>query len=94
MDEVFADGVVVLGAFSSGRSEDNTSFVTPACGCCGKSSVVLVPTDRLLRWRAGQHVQHAFPELSEVVRELLMSGTHPECWDAMFADWEPFEDLE
>ena len=29
MDEVFAAGVVVLGAFSSGRSEDNTSFVTP-----------------------------------------------------------------
>jgi len=88
VDEVFADGVIVLGTFSSGRSDDNTSFVTPVCGRCDKSSVVLVPTDRFKSWQSGQHVQNAFPELSEVVRELLMSGTHPECWEAMFADWE------
>jgi len=88
MDESSVDGVIVLGDFSSGRPEDNTSFVTPACGRCDKSSVVLVPTDRFKSWQSGQHVQNAFPELSEVVRELLMSGTHPECWEAMFADWE------
>jgi hypothetical protein len=88
VDEVSVDGVVVLGDFSSGRSEDNTSFVTSLCGYCDKSSVVLLPTDRFKSWRAGQHVQHAFPELSEVVRELLMSGTHPECWDLMFADFD------
>jgi hypothetical protein len=82
MDESSVDGVIVLGDFSSGRPEDNTLFVTPLCGYCDKSSVVLVPTDRF------KSVQHAFPELSEVVRELLMSGTHPECWEAMFADWE------
>jgi len=88
MDESSVDGVFVLGTFSSGRSDDNTSFVTPVCGRCDKSSVVLVPTDRFKSWQSGQHVQNAFPELSEVVRELLMSGTHPECWEAMFADWE------
>ena len=88
MDEVFADGVVVLGAFSSGRSEDNTSFVTPVCGRCGKSSMVLLPTDRFESWQSGQFVQDVFPELVIGARELLVSGTHPECWGAMFADFD------
>lgn len=31
----------------------------------------------------GALVQDAFPNLTPEQRELLITGTHPECWDAM-----------
>ena len=31
-------------------------------------------------------IQHAFPEMPMETRELLISGTHPECWDSLYKD--------
>ena len=31
-------------------------------------------------------VAEAFPHLTLAQREILITGTHPECWDALFAD--------
>jgi hypothetical protein len=36
--------------------------------------------------RDGWFVQDAFPFLSAGEREMLITGTHPECWDAMMGD--------
>jgi len=33
-----------------------------------------------------------FPELIPDQRELLISGTHPACWDVMFAEVEDEEE--
>jgi hypothetical protein len=40
----------------------------------------------------GELIQYAFPTLSAGMREQIISGTHPDCWDAMFADDESEED--
>lgn len=36
------------------------------------------------RFKLGEHVQNIFPQRSNDERELLITGTHPECWDTMF----------
>lgn len=55
---------------------------TPNCIRCGESSAVRVPAEAYRRWVAGQPIQVAMPEMSIDAREMLISGTHPECWDA------------
>lgn len=61
---------------------------TPACFHCGETSLVEVPTDGFHAWQSGTLIQRAFPEMPADTRELLISGTHPACWDAMFAEEE------
>jgi hypothetical protein len=39
-----------------------------------------VDGDRYREWQRGTYVQRAFPEMPDDRRELLVSGTHPECW--------------
>jgi hypothetical protein len=53
---------------------------TPRCCVCNKSSVIKVDGDRYREWQRGTYVQTAFPEMRDDDRELLVSGTHPECW--------------
>ena len=57
---------------------------TKPCMQCGNSSELTVPAEGLAEWTAGAFVQHAFPTLSADEREMLISGTHPTCWDQMF----------
>jgi len=38
------------------------------------------------RWREGENIQHAFPDMSAGDREVLISGTHPACWDKLFGE--------
>jgi hypothetical protein len=57
---------------------------TPECMMCGRSAVLEVPLDGLRLWDAGVLVQDAFPELDQAQRELLMTGTHDHCWQAMW----------
>lgn len=61
-------------------------YVTPDCPVCGESSFVAVKEDALKAWQNGMYVQDAFPDFDADKRELLMTGTHPECWDSMFAE--------
>jgi len=36
------------------------------------------------RWQAGENIQSAFPDMSVNDREILITGTHPACWDKLF----------
>jgi hypothetical protein len=65
-----------------------TTVTTRACSLCGGRSRVVVPTDDLESWRSGTLIQNAFPYFTPAERELLMTGTHSECWDAFFGDEE------
>jgi hypothetical protein len=58
------------------------------CIVCGKSSLVEVDADGLRMWQGGAHIQRAFPQLAAEQRELLMTGTHPACWDRMVPEDE------
>ena len=70
----------VFGPSEFGRA----SFRTRQCIHCGASTIVLLDVAKVDRWRAGEYVQSVWPEMSASARELLMTGTHPACWDAMF----------
>lgn len=67
------------------------TFTTKACIGCGEiTTLVLDGIDQiaLQDWAAGMFVQQAFCHWTKDQRELLISGTHSECWDAMFGDEE------
>ncbi|MCI2422475.1 hypothetical protein MOQ72_34115 [Saccharopolyspora sp. K220] len=57
---------------------------TRPCFVCQNSSTVDVDVDGFIRWQSGALVQDAFPDMAPQQRELLMTGTHPECWKAAF----------
>ena len=59
------------------------NVVTRPCMMCGKTSEMVLDFDKVTRWQRGEFVQDVFPELSAAERELLISGTHGPCWDAM-----------
>lgn len=61
---------------------------TPRCSECHRTSVVELPLLGYEAWAAGAFVQDAFPGMPREEREMLITGTHPACWDAIFADLE------
>jgi hypothetical protein len=69
-----------------------TTYTTPPCMHCGKISTFAVESTALYRWQTmGAMIQDAFPDMSAAKREHLKTGTHPECWNAMFGT-EEYED--
>ena len=65
-----------------------TSILCPKCSVCGNQSILDVVHEDYDKWAAGAFVQDAFPYLSADQRELLITGTHPECWDQLFGSDE------
>lgn len=65
---------------------------TPACIMCKERSYV---TLSMREYRALQdhHIQDALPTRDADFRELVLSGTHSECWDKLFEEPED-EDQE
>jgi hypothetical protein len=57
---------------------------TPVCPYCGDWGTIEVDPVAYARWRDGESIQLAMPELSAALREQLMSGIHRVCWDTMF----------
>lgn len=58
-------------------------YITPPCMLCKRTSTLVVDEAKLSAWQSGQLIQHAFPDLHADVREMIKTGTHPECWDAL-----------
>jgi hypothetical protein len=68
---------------------------TGTCELCGEDSSVQVPDEikykvqaYLLDRSAFGFIQDEFPMLSASQRELMITGTHDECWQRIFADDE------
>jgi hypothetical protein len=61
-------------------------YKTRPCVMCGKSSTVDADRAAIDRWKGGAYIQQAFPDWSADQRELLVSGTHPECWDTLMGE--------
>ncbi len=93
---VFADGT--SEAFTSYDllvldTEDAPPFtIEQECFACRKVVALEVSPTGLARWKGGEHIQKALPELSAGERELLISGTCEPCFDAFTAD--PDEELD
>lgn len=60
------------------------------CPVCGLRGEVQLTDREFTRWRDGAPLDSAVPRLSDDERELLITGTHGDCWDKMFQD----EDVE
>lgn len=61
---------------------------TRKCLVCGLSGNVVVPDAEYRAWQDGKLIQDAIPSLPKELREQLISGTHPECWERMFSSKE------
>jgi hypothetical protein len=59
---------------------------TNACIYCGKSSLVQMTRVDYMWFNSGLMAQEALPKWTADQRELLISGTHPECWAHMFSE--------
>lgn len=62
------------------------NYKTRPCEVCRKTTTMVLDEIQVLAWQGGMLVQEAFPELSPDLRELLISGTHPACWDELWGD--------
>ena len=58
----------------------------PRCYVCGKNGQVEMTEEQyaLLIDPNRPHIQILFPTWSPGQREMLISGTHDECWNSMF----------
>ena len=61
---------------------------TPTCSICKKTDFVEVSADGYVARKKGALIQEAFPELDKALREQILSGTHPKCWESMVAGLE------
>jgi len=72
---------------------NQVTIVTRPCVHCGKSgSIYPVWHQDYDRYMNGAKVQDAFPTLSPALREQIITGTHPACWDEIFGDEDEDED--
>lgn len=67
---------------------DSIVVTTPQCMVCGKTSTRLLDLEKFHRYERGAKVQDVWPEMPADERELLMTGTHGECWEKLFGGME------
>jgi hypothetical protein len=72
--------------------ENDYACIGVDCTCCGEKYLFGTSLSGFTAWREGELIQKALPELPAPLREMLISGTCPECWDAMFKDCDDDED--
>lgn len=56
------------------------------CPVCRSQTMIEVEADKFRRWQQGELIQKVWPDMAVEDREMLISGTHPECWVSLFAD--------
>ena len=56
-------------------------FFTKRCVWCHENGIVQVDETELYAYLRGNPAQKAFKSLTTGLREQIISGTHPECWD-------------
>jgi hypothetical protein len=60
---------------------------TNSCLYCGTENVIKIDQEDYIKWKVQKtYIQEVFPWLDKEQRELLISGTHPQCWDEVFPD--------
>ena len=70
------------------RANTVTVITAPCIMCHETTSLPNMPLGHIRALIEGGFVQSVFPKMSADQRELLISGTHPKCWDEIFADME------
>jgi len=65
---------------------------TIPCVGCGTTATFTMTEEQFNRFESDEHVQNIFPDWSAEDRELLVSGTCPDCWDEMYGEDEDGDD--
>lgn len=61
------------------------------CIHCEDETFFMMTKEQYNKWQIrGMFVQDVFPHLSSEIREWMISGTHPHCWNEIF----PEEDFD
>lgn len=63
-----------------------TVYATRRCPVCFKTGSIMVNEDELFSYLRGNYVRDAFKSLTVPLREQIISGVHPECWESMFGE--------
>lgn len=85
----------MLNPYSDLMSDTLITVTTRRCFHCGCEGEVTVTQASLAAYNSGEYAQVAFPYLDKAEREQIISGTHPKCWEEMFAfDEDASEDDE
>ena len=71
-----------------GSITDTVDVTTKECMMCGETSTVKMLSHHYLEWQNGGLIDRVCPEMPKETREMLISGTHPECGDKMFQEDE------
>jgi len=61
-----------------------TVYATRKCPVCLKTGTIMVDEKELLTYLRGEYAQDAFKSLTIPLREQIISGVHPKCWDEMW----------
>ena len=61
-----------------------TLYATRRCPYCHKTGSIAVDEKELFTYLRGEYVHKAFQSLTVPLREQIISGVHPECWQEMF----------
>jgi hypothetical protein len=54
------------------------------CCMCGSGYSIVVDGEGYAKWKGGELIQNALPELTPAMRELLISKVCGPCYDEMF----------
>lgn len=68
------------------RLEDTEIEITRKCNVCKDSITFNVSENGYNLFLKGTHVQKALPDVAPGLRELLLSGICPKCWDELFKE--------
>jgi hypothetical protein len=68
------------------KMSDTILVKTKPCCVCGEYEVWSLDRQAVTRWQEGENIQHVFPDMSAPDREILITGTHPACWDKLFPE--------
>ena len=55
--------------------------VSTVCPYCGQEHNIKCNVRGLIKWRMGDYIQNALPDLTPAEREMLMTGICDECWN-------------
>lgn len=65
-------------------NKEGQTYALLRCQWCPTQIECPINLDAVEKWRQGELIQNAMPDLSKDLREMLISGTCPKCWNDMF----------
>ena len=71
-----------------------TTKVRRQCHVCWETRTLELDADSFRKWEAGALIQDVFPEMSDIDREILISGTCDPCFTKLYDDEDEEEERD